>query len=117
MQIDDFHTEPNGHDGVRSLRLNEEAAMIFKPQRFHGETPVVADENPPETTLEQRVADALALTAGTGAEGLKVVASGGEIFLFGAVASRDEMDRAVEVVLTVPGVEKVTVRMQTDEAP
>lgn len=117
MQIDDFHTEPNGHGGVRTLRLNKEAAMIFKPQRFHGETPVVVDENPPETSLEQRVADALALTAGTGAEGLKVVASGGEIFLFGAVASRDEMDRAVEVVLTVAGVEKVTVRMQTDEAP
>jgi osmotically-inducible protein OsmY len=91
--------------------------MIFKPQRFHGETPVVADENPTEATLEQRVADALAVTEGTGAEGLRVVASGGEIFLFGAVASREEMDRAVEVALAVPGVEKVTVRMQSDEAP
>ena len=91
--------------------------MIFKPQLFHGEAPTVVEENPTEATLEQRGADALASTQGTGAEGLRVVASGGEIFLFGAVSTRDEMDRAVEAALTVAGVEKVTVRMETDEAP
>ena len=91
--------------------------MIFKPQQFHGEEPVVASENPTEAKLEQRVADALAASDGTGSEGLKVVASGGEIFLFGEVSSRNEIDRAVEVALAVPGVESITVRMHTDEAP
>lgn len=91
--------------------------MLFKPQTFHGETPVVEDEHPTEAKLEQRVAEALAVTDGTGAEGLKVVASGGEVFLFGTITTRGEIDRAVEAALTVPGVEKVTVRMQSDEAP
>lgn len=91
--------------------------MLFKPQTFHGEAPVVEDENPTEAKLEQRVAEVLALTDGTGAEGLKVVATGGEVFLFGAVATRGEIDRAVEAALTVPGVAKVTVRIQSDEAP
>jgi osmotically-inducible protein OsmY len=91
--------------------------MIFKPQTFHGERPVVTDESPVDASLEQRVADALATSDGIGAEMLKVVASGSEIFLFGNVGSRGEMDRAVEVALAVTGVEKVTVRMQSDEAP
>lgn len=91
--------------------------MIFKPQTFHGEKPVVADESPVDASLEQRVADALATSEGIGAEMLGVVASGSEIFLIGTVGSRGEVDRAVEVVLAVPGVEKVTVRMQSDEAP
>jgi osmotically-inducible protein OsmY len=91
--------------------------MIFKPQQFHGEKPVVAGKNPTEAKLEQRVADALAASDGTGSEGLKVVASGSEIFLFGEVSFRNEIDRAVEVALAVPGVEKVTVSMHSDEAP
>lgn len=91
--------------------------MIFKPQTFHGERPAVADESPVDASLEQRVADAIATSEGIGAEMLKVVASGSEIFLFGDVGSRGEMDRAVEVVLAVAGVEKVTVRLRSDEAP
>lgn len=91
--------------------------MIFKPQRFHGEAPEVTEEFPADAQLEQQVADALATSDGTGAEGLRVVAAGKEIFLFGTVATRDEMDRAVEVALAVPGVEKVTVRMESGEAP
>jgi osmotically-inducible protein OsmY len=77
----------------------------------------VTEEFPTDAQLEQRVADALATSDGTGAEGLRVVAAGKEIFLFGTVATRDEMDRAVEVALAVPGVEKVTVRMESGEAP
>lgn len=90
--------------------------MIFKPQRFHGDAPAVAQEFPAEAQLEQRVAEALAASDGTGAEGLRVVATKGEIFLFG-VATRNEMDRAVEVALAVPGVEKVTVRMESGKGP
>ena len=91
--------------------------MIFKPQRFHGEAPEVTEEFPTDAQLEQQVADAVATSAGTGADGLRVGAAGKEIFLFGTVATRDEMDRAVEVALAVPGVEKVTVRMESGEAP
>ncbi len=91
--------------------------MIFKPQRFHGEAPEVGEEFPTEAKLEQRVADALAASATLGTEGLKVVAAGREIFLFGTVGSRNEMDRAVQIALAVQGVEKVTVRMQSGEAP
>ena len=90
--------------------------MIFKPQRFHGDAPAVAQEFPAEAQLEQRVAEALAASDGTGAEALRVVATKGEILLFGA-ATRDEMDRAVEVALAVRGVEKVTVRIESGEAP
>lgn len=91
--------------------------MIFKPQRYHGERSTVEKENPTEATLERDVADALAVTEGLNADELRVVATGGEIFLFGSMNSRNEVDRAVEIALTVPGVEKVTVRMQTEEAP
>jgi len=91
--------------------------VIFKPQTFHGERPVVESENTIDASLEQRVADALATSDGIGAEPLKVVASGTEIFLFGRVGGRGEMDRAVEVALAVPGVEKVTVRMESEGAP
>lgn len=90
--------------------------MIFKPQRFHGDAPAVAQEFPAESQLEQRVAEALAACDGTGAEGLRLVATKGEIFLFGA-ATRDEMDRAVEVALAVPGVDKVTVRIESSGTP
>lgn len=91
--------------------------MIFKPQTFHGEKPVVTDEIPVDASLEQRVADALATSEGIGAEMLKVVASGHEIFITGDVGSRQEMDRAVQVALSVPGVEKVTVHMHENGAP
>ena len=91
--------------------------MIFKPETFHGEKPVVTDEIQVDASLEQRVADALATSEGIGAEMLKVVASGHEIFITGDVGSREEMDRAVQVALSVPGVEKVTVHMHENGAP
>lgn len=85
--------------------------MIFKPQSFHGEPPAVVEEHPPEAELEQRVAEAIALTDATGALDLKVVASGSEIFLLSAASSEQEMERAVETALSVNGVTKVTVRL------
>ncbi len=91
--------------------------MVFKPRTFHGELPVVADEAPATASLETRVAEALGADDSFAAEGLKVVASGGEIFLFGDLGTRGEIDRAIEAVMAVPGVEKVTVRMHTEEAP
>lgn len=91
--------------------------MVFKPRRFHGEPPVVPDGAPATASLETRVAEALGANDSFGTEGLKVVASGGEIFLFGDLGTRGEIDRAIEAVMAVPGVEKVTVRMHTGETP
>ena len=91
--------------------------MVFKPQQFHDEKPEVADEFPIKATLEQRVADALAVAHGLDATELTVVAEGGEIFLAGHIGTRAELDRAVDVALAVPGVEKVTVKMQSPGAP
>jgi osmotically-inducible protein OsmY len=98
------------------MMVTQEVAMIFKPQRVHGEPPAMTEEHPAEARLEQRVAGALAVSDGVGTEGLRVVADGGEIFLFGSIASRADLDRAVEVVLAVPGVQKVTTRLDGDEA-
>lgn len=91
--------------------------MVFKPQQFHDERPVVANEFPAEASLEERVASALAVSDGLDATGLTVVAAGGEIFLGGQIASRRELDRAVEVCLAVAGVEKVTIRTQAPGTP
>jgi osmotically-inducible protein OsmY len=91
--------------------------MVFKPQQFHEENPVIREEYPAEATLEQRVADALAISDGLDATELAVVAKGNDIFLGGHIGSRPEIDRAVEIVLAVPGVEKVTVQMQAPDEP
>jgi osmotically-inducible protein OsmY len=91
--------------------------MVFKPQQFHEENPLIAEEFPAEATLEQRVAEALAVSEGLDATELTVVVQGKEIFLGGHIGSRVELDRAVEVALSVPGVEKVTVQMQAPGAP
>jgi osmotically-inducible protein OsmY len=91
--------------------------MVFKPQQFHEEDPVITDEFPAEAALEQRVAEAIAISGGLDATGLTVVAKGSEILLGGRIGSRREIDRAVEVALAVPGVEKVTVQMQSPGEP
>ena len=91
--------------------------MVFKPQQFHEENPVIAEEFPAEATLEQRVADALAISDGLDATELTVVAEGGDILLGGYISSRAEIDRAVEIALAVAGVEKVTVQMQAPGRP
>jgi osmotically-inducible protein OsmY len=91
--------------------------MVFKPQQFHEENPVIADEFPAEATFEQRVADALATSDGLDATELTVIANGKDIILGGHIGSRHELDRAVEIALAVPGVEKVTVQMHAPGEP
>lgn len=91
--------------------------MVFKPQQFHEENSVISEEFPAQATLEQRVADALAISDGLDATELTVVANGGDILVGGYIGSRAEIDRAVEIALAVPGVEKVTVQMQAPGMP
>lgn len=91
--------------------------MIFKPQTFHGEEPVVEQENPTEATLEEAAARALAVTEGVDATDLKVRVTDGEVFLFGTVMRREEIDRAVETLLAVPGIQKVSVNVGCDALP
>lgn len=88
--------------------------MIFKPQTFHGEAPTVEQQYPTEASLEEAAAAALAVTEGVDASDLKVKVTGGEIFLMGSVTRREEIDRAVETLLAVNGVEKVSVNVQCD---
>lgn len=91
--------------------------MVFKPQQFHDEHPVITDEFPAEATLEQLVAEALATSDGLDASELTVVSQGGEILLGGYIGSRAEIDRAIEIVLAVNGVEKVTVQTRSPGQP
>jgi osmotically-inducible protein OsmY len=91
--------------------------MVFKPQQFHDEHPVITDEFPGEATLEEKVAEALAISDGLDATELTVVSESGEIYLGGYIGSRAEIDRAVEIALAVPGVEKVTVQMTSPGQP
>lgn len=91
--------------------------MIFKPQRFHGEAPAIKGEVPVQARLEETVAEALAITDGVDATDLSVSARNGEIFLTGRLASRVEIERAVEIALGVPGVKKVSLRIESPEAP
>ena len=82
--------------------------MVFKPQRFHEEKPVVELEHRNEEPLETAVARQLAVSQGIDASRLSVTASGTTIFLSGTVTDRGEIDPAIEIVLDVPGVEKIT---------
>ncbi|WP_159946474.1 BON domain-containing protein [Rhizobium sp. 18065] len=91
--------------------------MVFKPQRFHDDKPVTETENPSAARLEIAAARALAVSQGLDASELTVVARGTEIVLGGRITSRREIDRAVDIIMSVPGVEKVTVTVASDEAP
>jgi osmotically-inducible protein OsmY len=86
--------------------------MVFKPQRFHDEKPVVELEHQNEEPLETAVAGQLAISQGMDASRLTVTASGSTIFLSGTMTDEAEIDRALEIVLAVPGVEKVTHDLQ-----
>lgn len=86
--------------------------MVFKPQRFHDEKPVVELEHGNEEPLETAVARQLAISQGMDASRLTVTASGSTIFLSGTMTDEAEIDRAIEIVLAVPGVEKVTHDLQ-----
>ena len=83
--------------------------MVFKPQRFHEEKPEIAREFPEDAVLETAVADALAASEGLDATALKVVARRGEILLLGKLGGVEELERALEVALAVPGVMRVRV--------
>lgn len=82
--------------------------MVFKPQRFHDEKPVVEIEHENREVLEAKVARQLAISQGLDASRISVTASGSTIFLSGTLSDQDEIDRAIEVVLSVKGVEKIT---------
>lgn len=86
--------------------------MVFKPQRFHDEKPVVELEHQNEEPLETAVARQLAISQGMDASRLTVTASGSTIFLSGTMMDEAEIDRALEIVLAVPGVEKITHDLQ-----
>ncbi|MGE6739418.1 BON domain-containing protein [Allorhizobium pseudoryzae] len=78
--------------------------MVFKPQSFHEEEPVVEQEFPPDATLESRVASALASAGGLDATDVSVIAEGSVVTLRGTVLRAGEVVRAEEVALSVPGV-------------
>ena len=86
--------------------------MVFKPQRFHDEKPVVEFEHRNEEPLETAVARQLAVSHGVDASRLSVTASGATIFLSGTMMDEAEIERAIEIVLAVPGVEKITHDLQ-----
>ncbi|MDQ0456896.1 BON domain-containing protein [Rhizobium paknamense] len=83
--------------------------MVFKPAKNHGEQPEIISENPPMAELEAAVAAKLAISHGLDASGIDVTAMEDEICLTGTVFSEGEVDRAVEVALSVPHVYKVSV--------
>ncbi|MGV8937291.1 MAG: BON domain-containing protein [Allorhizobium sp.] len=85
--------------------------MVFKPQTFHGDEPEVETEGEThmQSEIETAVADLLAVSDGIDATGIAVICSGDEIFLHGRVAFAEEIARAVDVAMSVPGVGKVTV--------
>ncbi|EHS50801.1 transport-associated protein [Rhizobium sp. PDO1-076] len=91
--------------------------MVFKPQRFHDAKSAAETANPSAARLEVAAAKALASSQGLDASELTVVAKGQEIVLGGRITSRLEIDRAVDIIMSVPGVEKVTVTIASDEAP
>ncbi len=86
--------------------------MVFKPQRFHDEKPVVELEHDNQEPLETAVARQLAVSQGIDASRISVTASGATIFLSGSLMDAGEIDRAIEIVLAVPGVEKITHDLQ-----
>jgi osmotically-inducible protein OsmY len=78
--------------------------MVFKPQSFHEEEPVVEQEFPPDAALETRVAAALASAGGLDATDVSVIVEGSVVTLRGTVLLSGEVVRAEEVALSVAGV-------------
>lgn len=88
--------------------------MVFKPQRFFGEKPEVEIEFGDHEPLETAVARLLAVSEGGDASDISVTATGSTVFLSGVVTWTEEIDRAVEIALSVPGVEKVNVDLAAE---
>ncbi|MBP1850259.1 BON domain-containing protein [Rhizobium halophytocola] len=90
--------------------------MVFKPATFHGEPPEVEIENPPQPSLEIVAADLLATTDGVDATGISVTQRDGGIVLSGTVAEPSEVERALQIVRSIPGVESVTLELEVINA-
>lgn len=88
--------------------------MVFKPQTFHGEPPVVETDHETESALEQKVADLLAISDGVDASDIRVTEDDGAIILSGHVAQPSEIDRAVEIAWSVPGVRSVVIKLRVN---
>ncbi|WEO71884.1 BON domain-containing protein [Agrobacterium vitis] len=105
-------------DALALVKLHankEESVMVFKPAKTFGEAPEIVEENPPLAELETAVASQLAGSDGIDASDIEVIALGNEICLRGLVYSESEVDRAIEVALSVPGVFKVSVDLEIVE--
>lgn len=90
--------------------------MVFKPQTFHEIEPTVADQVPPEAALESDASAALATAGGLDASDVTATAKGTQITLGGTVVRPQEVIRAEEVVLSVPGVTSVVNRITAESA-
>ena len=90
--------------------------MVFKPPRFHEDIPEIEIENPDHEPLESAVARALAVAQGVDASDISVTAAGSEILLSGNLLWSDEVDRAIEVAMSVPGVKKVNVSIAVTDS-
>ncbi len=90
--------------------------MVFKPPKFHEQEPEIESENPNHERLESAVANALATAYGIDASDVSVTAKGGRVSLSGNVLWPAEVDRAVEIAMAVPGVEKVHVDLNVAES-
>ncbi len=85
--------------------------MVQKPPRFFGGTPETEIEFNNKSAIETAVATALAVSDGVDATDISVTAVEHEICLVGTVMWPAEIDRAVEIALSVPGVRKVSVNL------
>lgn len=81
--------------------------MVFKPQTFHEQEPTVEREVPTQAALESDVAAALAGAGGLDATDVTVVVKGSQVNLAGTVLRPQEVARAEEVALSVPGIRSV----------
>ena len=85
--------------------------MVQKPPLVFGEKPQIEVEFNNKELIESAVATALAVSDGIDATGVTVTAIDHEIVLMGTVMWPQEIDRAVEIALSVPGVRKVSVNI------
>ncbi|PWE55603.1 hypothetical protein DEM27_13000 [Metarhizobium album] len=80
--------------------------MLFKDRTFHGNPP--QDEQlHARSALEAAVASKLAAAGTLDASDLNVVVRGSEVAISGSLSCREEIDRAIEVVMSIPGVTAV----------
>ena len=86
--------------------------MVFKPGTFHGEPPEIEIVEPASPSLEIVAADLLATTDGIDASAMRVTQRGEDIVLSGTVGEAREVNRAVEVVGTIPGVRNVVIDLE-----